>query len=611
MHSGDRPGPFLGGDGKGEARAKAIDRDSTGLMLRLVSESLGLQTRRYALAVLFMILAAVATAAWAWLQKDLVNEVFFKRDAAKLLPITFGIILLPLLKGMAGYGQEVILSRISNRIVADIQRRAYSRVFSFGLDFFTSRPSSQLIARVSGGANAARNVLNLLVQSVGRDLLTLVALTAVMVAQAPVLFVVAVMVGPFIVIAMMRLVERVRRQMNIEFALNTRTVQLLQETVHGARIVKGFNLADSFTQRMNEATSAIEMRANKIAMLQARATPILEAIGGAALGLITLYCGWLAIYGHQDPGAFVSFSAALLLGYEPAKRLARLRVNLEVNLVGLRLLYRLLDKPADVTEQAGAAVLVSTDGAMEFRDVTFAYRPELPVLKSINLRFARNTRTALVGPSGAGKTTILSLIPRFYDVTSGVILIDGQDIRNFSSASLRQHIAIVSQDAYLFSSSIRENIRLGRQDASDDEVRAAAADAFADEFIEGLPQGYDTSVGENGVQISGGQRQRIAIARAILRSAPILLLDEATSSLDSESEHRVQLALNRLMSGRTTIVVAHRLSTVLDADRIVVVDQGTIVEEGTHSELIAGSGLYARLHAHQFADVPRERLDAN
>lgn len=593
---------------QGKGRIRAAGSDSPALLRRVVSENLRPQARRYAVALLFMVVAAAATAAWAWLQKDLVDEVFFKRDATKLLPITLGIILLPMLKGIASYGQELILSRISNRIVADTYRRIYAHIMSFNLGFFTTLPSSQLIARVSRGANAAGSVMNLLVLTAGRDLLTLVALTAVMLVQAPILFVVVAVMGPLVVIAVTRLVKRVRQQMTLEFALNARSVQLVQETAHGARTMKGYNLAVDFARRMEETTAAIEARANSIARLQARATPILEAISGVALGLITLYCGWLAIYGEQQPGAFVSFAAALMLAYEPAKRLARLRINLEVNVVGLRMLYRLLDRPADATEKSGLAQLTATDGTIEFRDVEFAYRRDRPVLRSVNLRFAAGTRTAIVGPSGAGKTTILSLIPRFFEVTGGAILIDEIDIRDYSSASLRQHIAIVSQDAYLFSGSIRDNIRLGRLDASDDEVRAAAVDARADEFIVALAQGYDTDVGENGVQLSGGQRQRIAIARAILKNAPILLLDEATSSLDSESERRIQLALDRLTVGRTTIVVAHRLSTVLKADRIVVIDEGRVVEEGTHDQLISGKGLYARLHAQQFADVSRERF---
>jgi subfamily B ATP-binding cassette protein MsbA len=413
-----------------------------------------------------------------------------------------------------------------------------------------------------------------------------------------------------LILGMSKIVKRIRHFVHLEFLLATRVTQLLQETAQGARLIKTFDLADYMRRQMNEATVAIEARANKIALLQARTSPILEAIGGVAVGLITLYCGWLALTGKQDPGVFVSFSAALLLAYEPAKRLARLRVNLEMNMVGLDMLYGLLDMPQSATENDNAPAFAFEDGAIEFRDVDFAYRPNTPVLKNVSFAIRRNSKVAIVGPSGAGKTTILSLIPRLYDVSRGQILIDGQDIRSVSISSLRQQIAVVSQDTYLFGGSIRQNIQVGRPGASDEEIEAAAIGALAHDFITALSAGYDTSVGENGVQLSGGQRQRIAIARAILKRAPILLLDEATSSLDSQSEKVVQLALDRLMQGRTTIVVAHRLSTILNADRIFVFDQGAIVQEGTHRDLLASHGFYANLYEHQFADVPREAMFA-
>lgn len=588
------------------AKIMPVDAGSAALLRRLVAENFRPHAKHYAIAVVFMVLAAWTTAAWAWLQKDVVNQIFFKHDTGMLMPLAFAIVLLPLLRGLATYGEEVSLSRVSNRIVADVQRRVYSHVLSFGLDFFTSRPSSELIMRVSGGANAARDVLNLLVLSVGRDALTLVSLVTVMVVQAPVLFVIVVLIAPLLILSMTTIVKRIRHFVHAEFLLATRVTEILQETAQGARLIKTFNLADYMRQQMDEATVAIEARANKIARLQARTSPILEAIGGMAIGLITIYCGWRALTGKQEPGVFVSFSAAMLLAYEPAKRLARLRVNLEMNMVGLNMLYGLLDMPPSQTESGSAPALAFGDGTIEFRDVDFAYRPNMPVLKNVNFTIQRNSKVAIVGPSGAGKTTILSLIPRLYDVSRGQILIDGQDIRGVTVSSLRSQIAVVSQDTYLFGGSIRENIRLGRPEANDAEIKAAAMGALAHEFITALPNGYDTNVGENGVQLSGGQRQRVAIARAILKRAPILLLDEATSSLDSQSEQVVQIALDRLMHGRTTVVVAHRLSTILNADRIFVFDQGSVVQEGTHRDLLAARGLYASLYQQQFADPSHE-----
>ena len=298
----------------------------------------------------------------------------------------------------------------------------------------------------------------------------------------------------------------------------------------------------------------------------------------------------------------MSFLTAMLLAYEPAKRLARLRLNIEGQMIGVKLMYELFDRPVAVTETTGSRSLDGVWDGITFENVSFRSRDDTPVLNGLNLRVPNKQKIALVGPSGGGKSTILSLIQRFYDVSDGRILLDGQDVRDFSAQSLRQQIGFVSQDTYLFGGTLRENIRIGRPGASDEDVEGAARDAFAHDFIMGLDRGYDTDVGENGVQLSGGQKQRIAIARALLKGAPILLLDEATSALDSETEQKVQLAFDRLMQGRTTIVIAHRLSTILNADRIFVIAAGAILEEGTHRDLLAQGGLYKRLYLHQFAE---------
>jgi subfamily B ATP-binding cassette protein MsbA len=347
-----------------------------------------------------------------------------------------------------------------------------------------------------------------------------------------------------------------------------------------------------------ERLFALTDRANRT---RSRATPMMEALGGAAIAIVILYGGQQVISGTRTPGAFFSFITALLLAYQPVKALAILNAQLQEGLAAAQRVFQVLDIEPAIRDAANARPLRIAAGEVRFDDVRFGYHAGAVALDGISLTVPGGSTVALVGPSGAGKSTMLNLIPRFYEVDHGAISIDGQDVREVTLASLRGAIALVAQEVSLFDDTVRANIAYGRFDASQTDIEAAAAAAGADRFIRELPQGYDTVVGEQGVLLSGGQRQRLAIARAMLRDAPILLLDEATSALDSESERQVQAALRSLMRGRTTIVIAHRLSTVIGADLICVLDRGRIVESGRHAQLLARNGLYARLYQTQFA----------
>ena len=576
---------------------------NTDILIRLFSENFSTYWKRYALAGIFMLLVAASTALSAWVMRDVVNAAFVNQDLDLLLPLAIGIVAIFVVKGCSTYAQDVILGRVGNRMVADVQKRVYSHILNFGLDFFTKTPSSDLIMRVSGGANATRDVMNTVVMSVGRDFFTLFGLVIVMFLQAPLLSAITLLVAPVAILGVSKIIKRVRRVMEQEFALATRSLQLLQETVHGANIVKAFNLAPHMQAQMNIAVDELEKRANRLISLQARSSPLMESLGGIAIGMILIYAGWASATSGQTPGNFIAFLTAFLFAYEPAKRLARLQLNLESGLFGVRMMFQIVDAPAATTEIDGEVILDKMDGNLAFKQVCFGYRSDLPVLRNLDFVIPSNSKTALVGPSGGGKSTIFALLQRFYDVNEGKITFDGHDIRTLDTVSLRDHIAFVSQDTYLFSGTIRDNIHIGRLNATDADIELAAKDAFAHEFICELPHGYQTNVGENGAQLSGGQRQRIAIARAMLKAAPILLLDEATSALDSQSEHAVQMAFDRLMEGRTTIVIAHRLSTVVNADQIIVLDDGKIIETGTHNDLIANTGLYSRLYEHQFKNA--------
>jgi ATP-binding cassette, subfamily B, bacterial MsbA len=368
------------------------------------------------------------------------------------------------------------------------------------------------------------------------------------------------------------------------------------------RIVKAFTLEDVMRARLDANVAAVERDANKMARVANRASPLMETLGGFAIATAMIYAGYRVIYSGATPGEFFSFLAAFLLAYEPAKRLARLNIELNTALVGVRILFEVIDSPATEPADDQKPPLALRQGRIEFNDVRFAYRPNEPVLRGLTFMAEPGKVTALVGPSGGGKSTILNLILRLYEIESGAIVIDGQNIAAVSRRSLRGQIGYVGQDVFLFRGSVRENIALGRPGATEDQIVAAAGAACAHDFIMSFPAGYDTPVGEHGLQLSGGQRQRIAVARALIKDAPVILLDEATASLDSESERQVQEAIEHLCQGRTTLAIAHRLHTIMHADRIHVVEQGVIVESGRHDELLRKGGRYASFYRLQLKD---------
>ncbi|MBC2859658.1 ABC transporter ATP-binding protein [Stappia sp. 28M-7] len=571
------------------------------LIRRLVSENARAFVLPYALAFLCMGLVAATTAASAWILKDIINEIFVARDGAMVIAIAAFVFVVFLIKGAAAYGQLVILGRIGNAIVASIQKRLFNAITRQDVAFFESSGIGDLGTRLSHNANAARAALDLVVTALGRDLLSVIALVGVMVVQDPLMSLIALFIAPPAIFVVSKLVRRVRRVAKSQFVSLSRILSISQETISGIRIVKAFAVEERLRDEMGRAVIDVELQANKITRLSARTSPVMETLGGIAIALVILYGGYSVIELGSDPGSFVSFIAALLLAYDPARRLARLNVNLSAHLVGVRLMYEVLDRDSGEHDLVPGAPLPLSAGRVTLEDVVFRYG-EAPALDHLSLDARPGEVTALVGPSGAGKSTVFSLLERFYDPDAGRVLIDGTDIREVGLAALRAKIALVSQDTFLFDLSVRDNILLGRPGASEEAVRQAAREANAEEFILALDQGYDTRVGEGGGRLSGGQRQRVAIARAILRDAPILLLDEATSALDSESEAKIQEALSRLMKGRTTLVIAHRLATVREANQIVVMDRGRAIESGTHRELFARGGLYKRLCDLQFSE---------
>jgi ATP-binding cassette, subfamily B, bacterial MsbA len=393
-----------------------------------------------------------------------------------------------------------------------------------------------------------------------------------------------------------KMVRRIRRIAMQQYTGGARMLETMQETLQGIRIVKAFTLEESMRHRFDSSVNDLERDSVKMARVANRSSPLMETLGGICISIAIVYAGYRVIETGAPPGQFFSFIAAFLLAYEPAKRLARLNLDLNTNLIGTRMLFEIIDSQASEPIEDGRPPLALADARVEFSDVRFSYRPGEPVLRGMSFVAEPSKVTALVGASGGGKSTVLSLILRFYDVDGGTITIDGHDIAKVSHRSVRRQIAYVGQDAFLFRGSIRDNIAFGRPDADAAMIVAAAKAAHAHDFIVGFPAGYDAPVGEHGLRLSGGQRQRIAIARALIKNAPIILLDEATAALDSESERQVQDAIAELCKGRTTLVIAHRLSTIMHADRILVIEGGVVAEAGRHEDLLRKGGRYASFY---------------
>jgi len=588
-------------------------------MKRLWRECIRGYRRWLALAVMFMTIIASATALSAWLMEPVVNEVFIARNRDMLWLIGAAVLATFAVKGIAQYAQAVVMSHVGLKIVADMQKRLFKHMTDLDLGFFHDNATGTLVSRYTVDVGSMRVAVSHAITVFGKDLLSLIFLVAVMFIQDWELALVAFFVFPIAVIPIAKIGRRMRKvtaNTQVEMGQLTTT---LEQTFQGIRVIKAYSMEDYERGRIATLVNKLYELYFKAARTRSLSSPIMETLGGAAVASVIVYGGYRVIENATDPGSFFSFIAALLMAYEPMKRLANLNATVQEGLAGAQRTFEALDHPNRILEKLDAAELVVSNGEVSFEDVSFTY-PKLEdsefireaALDNISITVPAGKTVALVGTSGAGKSTVMNMVPRFYDVTGGRVVIDGQDIRDVTFKSLRGAMALVSQEVTLFDDTVRANISYGRPGATFDEIQQAAKNAAAHDFIEDLPEGYDTMVGEHGVRLSGGQRQRLAIARAMIKNAPILLLDEATSALDTESERHVQAALEGLMSGRTTLVIAHRLSTVVDADLIYVLDRGRVVEQGTHAQLLDQGGQYANLYQLQFAadDAIDVRVDA-
>ncbi len=570
------------------------------LYRRLLNEAVAPYLGRYLLAGVCMVLVAGSTAALAYLMDPVVNRVFVERRADLLWPVGLAVFATFAVKGIGAYGQTVIMTRVGQSVLTDLQNRLFAHLLRMDLAFFSENRTGALISRLTTDINAMRLAVSTALTGLGRESLSIVFLVGVMFYQDWLLASIAFVAFPATVIPIAQLGRRLRKMTANTQSQTGALMTLVEQSLSGIRLVKAYRMENYETARGRALTNAIRDLVIKAERVKALASPIMETLGGVAVTIVIVYGGWRVINGDTSPGAFFSFITALLSAYRPMKALANANAAINEGMAGAQRLFSVLDTAQSIVEKPNALPLKVARGEIRFENVIFSYGPEQNALRGISLVAPAGKTTALVGASGAGKTTILNLIPRFYDVSSGAITIDGTKLEDVTLSSLRDSIALVSQDVVLFDDTVRANIRYGRASATDAEVEEAARAAGAHDFILALPSGYDTLVGERGQTLSGGQRQRVAIARALLKNAPILLLDEATSALDSETERQVQTALDRLKQGRTTIVIAHRLSTVASADQICVIDRGRIAEVGDHDALMIANGAYARLHALQF-----------
>ena len=536
-----------------------------------------------------------------YLVQHVMDDVFARKDVAMLSYLPVVIVAYFALRGLLNFGQSYLSDYVGLRIINDVRNALDRHLQSLSLAFFHRNPTGTLIARVNSDVVLLRSALTDALASFLRDSTSVVVLIIVAFLKDWVLASIAFVVFPASVLPVMRLSKKIKRSTKRGQISTGLLTALLTESIQGNRIVKAFGMESYENQKFVAENWRLFKQSVRASRIKSIVAPSMELLASFAIGSVVWYGGWSVVGGGRTQGEFMAFMAAMFLMYQPFKGLTKTYTMVHQGIAGAERVFEILDERSEVEEQPNARVAAPFADALEFCNVSFGYGDKL-VLKNINLRIKAGEMVALVGVSGVGKSTLADLIPRFYDVTSGAITLDGVDIRNLTLKSLRSQIGVVSQHTFLFNDTVRSNIAYGHPEWDFKDVVAAAQAAHAHDFVSAMPHGYDSMVGELGMQLSGGQRQRVAIARALLKNAPILILDEATSALDAESEKLVQDALENLMTQRTTLVIAHRLSTIRKADRIVVLVDGAIVEEGTHEELLARKNEYSRLYTLQLLE---------
>jgi subfamily B ATP-binding cassette protein MsbA len=552
------------------------------------------------LSMLSMAMVAGLSGTQAWMVKPLLDKIFFEqnKDILNLLPLA--LVLVFVVKGFFYYLYTVTLEKVGQGVIRDLRERVFSHLHSLPIAYFHQAPTGELISRVISDVTLIQYAVSQALVGIVKDLLQAVSLVGVIFYMNWQLASMSMIFLPLAVIPIVIFGRLHRLYSNQSQQTMAAISNILHETIAGNRIVKAFCMEKYEAGRFGRAVGRLYHVYVNDAKVRNFSHALMELLGGIFVAFVIWYGGYQVLKGNSTPGTFFSFLTALVMIYEPIKSLSRVNSTIQQGIAAAIRVFQILDTPVEIGDRPGAAKLAPLKQGIEFRGVSFSYNDSATILDNINLTVRRGECLALVGTSGAGKTTLVNLVPRFFEVGKGQILIDGHDIRAVTLASLRGQIAMVSQQTILFNDTVRNNIAYGEPDRAEDDVVEAARAAHALCFIRQLPEGFDTVIGESGAKLSGGQQQRISIARALLKNAPILILDEATSSLDTESEREVQKALENLMKNRTTFVIAHRLSTIRNADRIIVMQHGRIAEEGTHDELLARGGVYEMLHRMQF-----------
>lgn len=554
------------------------------------------------LSMVCMLVVAATTSATAFIVKPVIDDIFINKDAflLKLIPIV--VIVLYFFRGLAMYGQEFLMQYVGESIIRKLRDALYDKIIDLPISFFHQERTGVLMSRITNDVTIIKNMVSNAVTGALRDTFTVVGLTGVIFYRDWKLAILAFVVMPLAYFPVVELGRRVRRFSTSSQESMAEMNAFLHETFSGNKIVKAFGMEAVEKKSFAGKNHAVFRFDIKSIRAKALTSPVMEAFGGVGISLVLWYGGFAVIRGAQTPGDFLSFMTAVMLLYPPIKKLTKLNNVLQQGLAASDRVFDILETDSDILDPETPKKLALGAHRIQFKDVSFSYDGRERVLKHIDLDVRPGEIIALVGMSGGGKTSLVNLIPRFFDVTDGSIQIDGTDIRDFTVADLRQQVAIVTQEPILFNKSIRDNIAYGKPDATEEEIIQAAKAAYIYNFVETLPRGFDTITGELGSRLSGGEKQRMCIARALLKNAPILILDEATASLDTESERLVQKALENLMKGRTSFVIAHRLSTISYANRIVVIVGGRIVEEGEHEALLARKGEYYTLYQMQFSE---------